>query len=113
MRGIILVVGGIAVYLAPTFIAMYRNKINYFRIFIINFALGWTVLAWIYCLIESLKRDPIAVDMDEMIRKSQAGTHEVTVNLETGEVKATEIKKENVDGLSTKSEVSGESIKSS
>ena len=45
MRGVILIVGGIAIYLMPTFIAMYRNKINYFRIFIINLVLGWTILA--------------------------------------------------------------------
>jgi len=108
MTGVILIVGGIAIYLMPTFIAMYRNKINYFRIFIINLVLGWTILAWVYCMIEALRKDPIAVDMDEMIRKAQKGTHEVTVNLETGEVKATEIK-EPVDGLSTKPEVSGES----
>lgn len=106
MRGIILISVSLAIYFIPSFIAMYRNKVNYFKIFVINATLGWTIIAWIYCLIDSLRNDPIAVDVDEMARMAKEGSREVVVDLKTGNLKVVQ-KGEMEDGLSGESKISG------
>lgn len=92
MRGIIVITFCLAVYFMPTFIALYRSKINYFRIFIINALLGWTVIAWIYALIEALHSDPAAVDIDEITRLANRGIKNATINLKTGTIVSNEEK---------------------
>ncbi len=105
MRGVILIVSALAIYFIPTFIAMYRNKLNYSKIFIINAALGWTIIAWVYALIESLRNDPASLDIDEAIRLAKKGIGKVSVDLKSGNVE--EMAKEKIDGLSAESKVSG------
>lgn len=86
MRGIIVITICLAIYFIPTFIAMYRSKINYFKIFILNALLGWTILAWVWCLIDSLRNDPAAVDVDELSRMAEKGIKNATINLKTGNI---------------------------
>jgi hypothetical protein len=90
------------VYFIPTFITLYRGKINYFRIFIINALLGWTAIAWVYLLIEAVRSDPASVDIDEITRLANRGIKNATINLKTGTI--TEMEKEQVDGQQTTKE---------
>lgn len=90
MRGIIVITICLAIYFIPTFIALYRNKLNFFRIFIINALLGWTVIGWIFSLVESIRNDPATVDIDEITRLANRGIKNATINLQTGTIKETE-----------------------
>lgn len=96
MRGIIVITICLAIYFIPTFIALYRNKLNFFRIFIINALLGWTIIGWIFSLIESVRNDPATVDIDEITRLANRGIKNATINLQTGTIK--EMEKENNNG---------------
>lgn len=43
----------IAGYLSPTLVAAARNHQDYWRIFVVNLFLGWTVVGWMIALIWS------------------------------------------------------------
>lgn len=44
------VVGGIAIYLAPTVIAAYRGHVNMAPIVVVNIFLGWSLVGWVAAL---------------------------------------------------------------
>jgi len=48
---LVLIVVGILVYFAPTFIANNRNMASSTAVFLINLLFGWTLLPWLICLI--------------------------------------------------------------
>jgi predicted Zn finger-like uncharacterized protein len=48
---------GLAIYLAPTFVAHFRGHANFAPILIVNVALGWTFVTWILCLAWAFNSD--------------------------------------------------------
>ncbi|MDR2442366.1 MAG: superinfection immunity protein [Deltaproteobacteria bacterium] len=47
----------LAIYFIPSYIAYSRKHNNFLPILLINFFLGWTVLAWIAALLWALTND--------------------------------------------------------
>ena len=52
---------GFFLYFTPTIVAMARSKRDAFKIFLLNFFLGWTAIGWILALLWALKSDYPAV----------------------------------------------------
>ena len=48
---------GFVGYFVPTIVALARGKHDAFLIFLLNFFLGWTVIAWILALLWALKTE--------------------------------------------------------
>ena len=46
-----------AVYMIPTWIAMFRGHRNHLAIFALNLLLGWSVLGWVAALVWALMAD--------------------------------------------------------
>ncbi len=46
----------LAIYFLPTFIALWRRRRNALAIFLLNFFLGWSFVAWVIALVWSVKR---------------------------------------------------------
>jgi predicted small integral membrane protein len=50
-------VGGIAIYLLPTLLAMSRNRRQAMAIGVLNVFLGWTFLGWVVALVWACMED--------------------------------------------------------
>lgn len=50
----VIVVGAIALYLFPTYIAMQRHHHQSLAIFFLNLLLGWSLIGWVAALIWSM-----------------------------------------------------------
>jgi hypothetical protein len=48
----------IAIYLTPTWIAMYRKVVNVGSVFVINLLLGWTLIGWAIALAMAARTNP-------------------------------------------------------
>jgi hypothetical protein len=53
---VLLLVGGIAVYLLPALVADRRGHKNLRAIFVLNLAAGWTFVGWVAALVWALMR---------------------------------------------------------
>lgn len=49
------------IYILPMMIAFHRHHENYTSIFLINVLLGWTVIAWVVCLVWAFISKPVPV----------------------------------------------------
>lgn len=47
----------IAVYLAPTILAVLRSKANWLAIFLLNIFAGWTFIGWVIALVWAASKD--------------------------------------------------------
>jgi hypothetical protein len=52
---------GLAFYFLPTILASQRGHHNVLGVFLLNFFLGWSVIAWIIALVWALSRPPVVV----------------------------------------------------
>jgi hypothetical protein len=59
IRLLLLPVFAFAFYMLPTIIAIAREKQNVVAIGLVNFFLGWSIIAWIIALVWSLSADPV------------------------------------------------------
>jgi hypothetical protein len=54
ISGLIAIAIILALYFLPSIIAARRNHLNRVAIYALNFFLGWSVIAWILCLVWAL-----------------------------------------------------------
>lgn len=47
----------LAIYFLPTIVAMFAKNKNSLSIFLLNFLLGWTFIAWVIALVWAVKRN--------------------------------------------------------
>jgi hypothetical protein len=57
MRIAIWIIGGLIIYLIPSFLAFQDRKENKKAILALNICLGWTLIGWVVALVWSLTKE--------------------------------------------------------